>query len=80
MRKPAFCICENKGADYLRGKRAADQRLYFRYICSTILLLSESKISNLSPSSVVVQPSLCWTWSEILRTGFLITRLIIACL
>ena len=23
MRKPAFCLCENKGADQLRGNRAA---------------------------------------------------------
>ena len=27
--KPAFCICENKGADQLRGKHTADQLLYF---------------------------------------------------
>ena len=31
MRKPAFCICENKDADQLRGNREADQRLCFRY-------------------------------------------------
>ena len=36
MRKPAFCICENKDADQLRGNREADQRLCFRYITSTI--------------------------------------------
>ena len=24
MRKPVFCICENKGADQLCGNRAAD--------------------------------------------------------
>ena len=35
MRKSGFCICENKDADKLRGNRAADQRLYFRYIDST---------------------------------------------
>ena len=29
MRKPAFCICENKDADQLRGNREADQRLVF---------------------------------------------------
>ena len=40
MRKPVFCICENKGADQLRGNRAADQCLCFRYIDSTIPLLS----------------------------------------
>ena len=27
MRKPIFCICENKDADQLRGNREADQRL-----------------------------------------------------
>ena len=31
MRKQAFCICENKGADQLRGNREADQRLSFHY-------------------------------------------------
>ena len=31
MRKPAFCICENKDADQLRGYREADQRLCFPY-------------------------------------------------
>ena len=36
MRKPTFCICENKDADQLRGNREADQRLCFRYIDSTI--------------------------------------------
>ena len=31
VRKPDFCICENKDADQLRGNREADQRLCFRY-------------------------------------------------
>ena len=30
VRNPAFCICENKDADQLRGNREADQRLCFR--------------------------------------------------
>ena len=30
MRKPDFCICENKDADQLRGNREADQHLCFR--------------------------------------------------
>ena len=76
MRKPAFCICENKDADQLRGNREADQRLCFRYIDSTISLLSKSEISSLWPSYVVVQPSLCRNWSGTPKTGFLITRLI----
>ena len=36
MRKPAFCICENKGAVQLGGNRAADQGLLLCYIDSTI--------------------------------------------
>ena len=47
MKKPTLCICENKDADQLRGNREADQRLCFRYIDSTIPLLSKSKISSL---------------------------------
>ena len=42
-----FCTCENKGADQLPGNRAADQRLCFHYIDSTIPLLSKSEISSL---------------------------------
>ena len=49
MRKPAFCI-------------SADQGLRFHYMDSTIPL-SKSKISSLLPSSTVVQPGLCLTWS-----------------
>ena len=29
MRKPAFCICKNKGADQLHGNSAADQPFVF---------------------------------------------------
>ena len=46
VRKPDFCICENKDADQLRGNREADQRLCFRYTDSTIPLLSKSEISS----------------------------------
>ena len=47
MRKLAFCICENKDADQLRGNREGDQRLCFRHIDSTIRLLSKYEISSL---------------------------------
>ena len=55
MRKPEFCICENKDADQLRGNREADLRgnreadlrLCFRYIDSSIPLLPKSEISSL---------------------------------
>ena len=46
MRKPAFRICENKGADQLHGNSEADQRLCFRYTDSTIPLLPKSEISS----------------------------------
>ena len=47
MRKPAFCICENKDADQLRSNREADQRLCFRLTDSTIPLLPISEISSI---------------------------------
>ena len=75
MRKPAFCICENKDADQLHGNREADQRLCFRYTDSTIRLLPKSEFSSFSPSSVALQPGLCRTWLETPKTGFLATRL-----
>ena len=65
MRKPAFCICENKDADQLC------------YRDSTIPLLSKSEISSFKPSSVAVQPGLYRTCSKTLKTGFLRTRLIL---
>ena len=46
-RFPAFCICENKDADQLRGNREADQRLCFRYIDSAIPLVPKYEISSL---------------------------------
>ena len=46
VRKRDFCLCENKGADQLRGNREADQRLCFRYTNSTISLLLKSEISS----------------------------------
>ena len=64
MRKPTFCLYKNKDADQLRGDCEADQRLCFRYIDSTIPLLSKSEISSLWLSSVAVQPGLCLTRSE----------------
>ena len=72
MRKPAFCICENKDADQLRGNREADQRLCFRYMDSTIPLLPKSEISSLQTSSVAVQPGLCWNRSVFSQRGSII--------
>ena len=58
MRKPAFYKCENKGVDQLGGYRAADQRLCFRYMDTTMPV--NLKFQAL-PSSVVVQPGLYQT-------------------
>ena len=68
MRKPDYCIYENKDAE----PRSAP---LFRFIDSTILLLPKYEISILYQSSVAVQPGLCRTWSETPKTGFLATRL-----
>ena len=46
MRKPTFCICENKDADKLRGDREADQCLCFSYANSTIPLLPKFQASH----------------------------------
>ena len=70
MRKPAFCICENKDADQLRGNHEGDQRLCFRYTDSTIPLHFKSEISSLLPSSVAARPGLCGTWSETQKDRF----------
>ena len=51
MRKLAFCICENKDADQLRGNREADQRLCFRYTDSTSPLLPKSE--NFKPLAIL---------------------------
>ena len=52
MREPVFCKCE-KGTDQLCGNRAADQRLCFHFIASTISLLPKSKLLSLYQSSIV---------------------------
>ena len=57
MRKPAFCISKNKDAEQLRSNCAADQRLCFRYIDSTIPLLSKSEILNLQVIDVILSNS-----------------------
>ena len=44
--EPTICICENKGADQLRGNCEADQHLCFHYTDSAIPLLLKSEISS----------------------------------
>ena len=61
MRKPTFCVC---GKTKTQISFAVTAPLFSLHIDSTIPLHSKSEIANLSPSSVVVQPGLCGTWSE----------------
>ena len=59
MRKPDFCLGENKGADQLRGNREADQRLCFRYSDSIIPLLLKSEISSFYSSFLSLYRPVC---------------------
>ena len=43
VRKPDFCLCENKDADQLRSNCEADQRLCFRHSDSTIPFLLKTE-------------------------------------
>ena len=57
MRKLAFCLCENKDADQLRGNREADQRLCFRYTDSTI---PTTNIRNFKPLAIFCGCTACF--------------------
>ena len=70
MRKPAFCICDNKGADQLHGIRTADQRLCFCYIESTIPLLPRSELSSLSHLLWLHSPVCVGPGQETPKTSF----------
>ena len=76
MRKPEYCLCENKGADQLCSNCTADQHLYFRYTNSTIppIRIGTQNFMIL-PSSVTVQAGFCRTNLETTKTGFLASRL-----
>ena len=63
VRKPDFCLCENKGADQLRSNSEADQRLCFPYTDRKIprLLL---KIQNLKLLAFFCDGT-CWSVSNL---------------
>ena len=48
VRKPTFCLWENKGADQLCSNCEADQHLCFRYTDSTILYFVNPKFTTSS--------------------------------
>ena len=62
VRKPAFCICENKNADQLRGNREADQRLCFRHTDSSIPLLSKFDIRHFKPLAIFYGCTAWFVW------------------
>ena len=72
VRKPDFCLCENKGADQLRCHCEAGQRL-----CSSYTDSSSSKIRNFRLLSCFCDCTggFVSTWSEPPKTGFLASRL-----
>ena len=76
MRTPTFCICENKDADQLRGKREADQRLCFRYID---IVQSLYFLNPKFQASSYLCSCTAWFVSDQVgnqKVGFLMTRLI----
>ena len=60
MRKPSFCLCENKGADQLHGNSAADQCLCFCYTDSTMFLLPKS--GNFKPLAIFCGCTAQFVW------------------
>ena len=69
MRKPAFAICANQPVQ-------SDQSLCFRCLDSVIPIFAIVEISRPELISSAEQAGLSLTWSEIPKTGFLMTRLI----
>ena len=70
MRKPAYCICENKDADQLCGNRTTDQRLCFRYTIVQFLYYL-----NLKFQALVIfcgcTAQFVSDWSETPKTGYI---------
>ena len=76
MRKPVYAICNNKGADQHAHPRSLISTFVVRCLDSIIPLVSISETSSLYLASVAAQAGLCLTWSQTLKTGFLMTRFI----
>ena len=70
----------NKGTDQSAHPRSLISAFVVRCLDSIISLVSISETSSLYIASVAAQASLCLSWSETPKTGFLVTRLITSCL
>ena len=68
MRKPVYAICEQQRYSLI-------STFIVNCLDSIISLVSISENSSLSLAAVAGQASLCLTWSQTLKTGFLVTRL-----
>ena len=66
----------NKGADQPVHLCSLISAFVVHFLDSIMLLVSVSKISSLYLASVAVQAGLCLTWSQTLKTGFLVMRLV----
>ena len=77
MRKPVYAICDNKGADQPAHPCSLISTFVVPCLDSIIPLVSISKILSLYmyPASVAVQAGFSLPWSQITKTGFLMTRL-----
>ena len=73
MGNPTFAICQQQRC----RSACTSAQFVVRCLDSTIPLLSKFKIPNLYLASVAEQASLSLTWSQTLKTGFLVTRLIL---
>ena len=74
MTKPAFAICQNKGADQPAHLRSLISTFVVHCLDSIIPLVSTSEISSLYLASLAVQAGLCLTWLQTPKTGFTWTQ------
>ena len=76
MSKPVLPYANNKGADQPAHPRSLISAFVVRCLDSIIHLVSISEISSLYLPSVAEQVGLCVPWSQTLKTGILLMRLI----
>ena len=71
MRKPAFCICENKALNSCAVTAQLISAFVFAIqIVQSLYYLNPKFQASSHASSVAVQPGFCQTWSETPKTGF----------
>ena len=79
MKKPIYAICEQQRRRSACVPVQSDQCLVVRCLDSMIPLVSIAIILSLYHASVAAQTGLSLPWSQTPKTGFLVTRLISAC-